>query len=436
MRLWGEWARGRTSFALLAIAVLSLITQCSRGSSSGPAERGTGIGPAGGTVRSADGVVTLEIPAGALESPTPVEIQPIPNTAPSGLGSAFRLMPAGTTLSLPAQLTFALSPGDLQGTTLDAVGVGFAGTDGRWRSVNDVTRTTSAVTVRTTHFSDWSRLLGWQLRPPEKRVRSGEHVMLRVVDCEPTEGDDGLSTLVPECDSNDLLVPLNVSGWAVDGIPGGNLAVGFVTPDLDTADYAAPLVWAEESHAVSVSLTPRRTGPKELLVSNITVTAANEFTIVGSLEERPASAEERFYDVCPAAATSTGWMKDGVSFTVSQAADGTWSATGLVNQPTDYDRELQPMPPWTSVQVDADPDLFAATSVTVEPDGTSESLVIVRILGTSTTGACTGTLPDGITVPLPAQSHPDQMVFTFDTTKSTQTVGTQGLGWYFEIHAR
>jgi hypothetical protein len=407
-----------------------LVAQCSGGSSSGPDAPRTGIGPAGGTVRSADGIVTLEVPAGALGAVTPVEIQPIANTAPGGLGNAFRLLPAGTTFSSPVQLTFALDPADLHGTTFDAIGVGFVGADGRWRSVNDVTRTTSAVSVRTTHFSDWSRLIGWQLRPPEKRVRSGEAVTLKVVDCEPTEDDDGLTSLVPDCDSDDFVAPLVVlSGWAVDGIPGGNLAVGTLTADDDTAVYRAPIVVAEETHAVSVEFTPPNSRPKVLLVSNITVTDVSEFTIVGDLTAPGTSY------LCYGLA-STSWMKDGVRLTVSENADGTWSATSIVNQPTDYDRGVQPLPPARSVQIDADPDLFDVTSVGVEPAGASAPLINVFMFGTRRTEACTAAIVNGSTVNVPAQTLPDQEVFTFDSRKPSETIGTQGLGWYFEVHRR
>ena len=437
MRLWGAlWAaRGRASRAILAIAVLSLVARCSGGSSAGPAGAGTGIGPAGGTIRSADGTVTLEIPPGALGSMTPVEIQPIANTAPGGLGAAFRLTPAGTTCSVPMQLTFALTPADLQGTTLEAIGVGYAGPDG-WRSFDDVERTTAAVSIRTTHFSDWSRLLGWQLRPPEKRVRSGERVTLKVVDCEPSEDSDGLTSLVPDCAPDELLVPL-VSGWAVDGIPGGSLAVGLLSDDGDTAEYLAPIVVAEETHAVSVKFLPLRSSQGvNLLVSNITVAGVNEFTIEGDLEARPSFPGQRFYDVCPWGAASTGWTEDGVRFAVGENPDGTWSWTDLVNLPTEFDRELQPEGGWASVRLDAEPDLFDASAVSVQPAGPSSPLINVRIFGTKTTGACTATPPNGSPVTLEAMSSPDEPVFSFDSTKSTQTFGTPGQGWYFVVHRR
>ncbi len=254
------------------LPLLALIAACSGGSGTTHTSTGgtTGIGPAGGTVRSSDGVVAIEIPAGALASDTNIEVEPITNTAPGGLGSAYRLLPAGTTFAVPARLTFALTAADLEGTTLDAIGVGFAGGDGRWRALDPVTRTETSVSAMTTHLSDWSRLVGWQIRPAAAHVYSGDHLALQVIDCEPTIDDDGVSTLISACTSDDLLTPL-VSGWAVDGIPGGDLGVGMVQANGDAADYLAPIVVGDETFAVSVDFTPLRTHPQILLVSNVTV---------------------------------------------------------------------------------------------------------------------------------------------------------------------
>ena len=53
------------------------------------------IGPAGGVLKSADGQITIEIPAGALTQDRYIGIQPIKNTAISGLGNGYRITPHG-----------------------------------------------------------------------------------------------------------------------------------------------------------------------------------------------------------------------------------------------------------------------------------------------------------------------------------------------------
>jgi hypothetical protein len=67
------------------------------------------IDAAGGSLTSADGRVTLDMPAGALSTATTVSIQPITNTTPNGLALNYRLEPEGTTFAVPVSLTFHLS---------------------------------------------------------------------------------------------------------------------------------------------------------------------------------------------------------------------------------------------------------------------------------------------------------------------------------------
>lgn len=70
---------------------------------------GTMVGPAGGTVTSADGNVELVIPANALATPTDVQVTPVPATmfATDPLyvpGTGYQLMPDGLALQQRAQL--------------------------------------------------------------------------------------------------------------------------------------------------------------------------------------------------------------------------------------------------------------------------------------------------------------------------------------------
>jgi hypothetical protein len=64
------------------------------------------IPAAGGILISPDGILTIEVPAGALASAQTLTIQPITNQAPGGLGAAYRLGPEGQTFAVPVTLTF------------------------------------------------------------------------------------------------------------------------------------------------------------------------------------------------------------------------------------------------------------------------------------------------------------------------------------------
>lgn len=71
------------------------------------------IGPAGGTIRSASGAVTLDIPAGALATPTDITITQMasPPAAPTNQfrsGRSFDITPHGLAFATPAQLTIRL----------------------------------------------------------------------------------------------------------------------------------------------------------------------------------------------------------------------------------------------------------------------------------------------------------------------------------------
>ncbi len=90
------------------------------------------IDASGGSVTSADGRITLNIPAGALGTATTVSIQPITNTTPNGIGLGYRLQPEGTNFGVPVNLTFHLSA-----TEALALGSTFVATqhaDGMWYS--------------------------------------------------------------------------------------------------------------------------------------------------------------------------------------------------------------------------------------------------------------------------------------------------------------
>lgn len=81
------------------------------------------IGPAGGSIRSEDGRLTLRVPSGALPTPTMLSISPIENTAPNAIGSGYTLSPVGLSFAGPAQLLLAYSDDDLDGTAAGALGL-------------------------------------------------------------------------------------------------------------------------------------------------------------------------------------------------------------------------------------------------------------------------------------------------------------------------
>lgn len=253
------------------------------------------IGAAGGTVASADGLLTMDVPAGALGADTQLGVQPLTGTAPNGLGPGFRLTSGGATFSSPVKLTFKPSADQLAGTVLALTGIGFQDASGFWHWARGVERdeASGSVSVTTTHFSDWSLLAGVQLRPPSASVRIGDTLTLTVIDCYTEEEELAPLPVVPgeeelaplpgprfDCDpSGEQLapLPLKLSNWSVNGIGGGNSTVGTVSAGADySATYTAPSMRPDPSTvAASVEASKvkldGRTFAKATLVSNVSI---------------------------------------------------------------------------------------------------------------------------------------------------------------------
>ncbi|WP_266368719.1 hypothetical protein [Tellurirhabdus rosea] len=90
------------------------------------------IGPAGGTVTSADGKLQLTIPAGALAKETPVSIQAVENKAPNGSGTAYTFGQGEITVSEPLILTYQYRQNEFSGAGKNNVGLARQNSGGVW----------------------------------------------------------------------------------------------------------------------------------------------------------------------------------------------------------------------------------------------------------------------------------------------------------------
>ncbi|MDQ3606289.1 MAG: hypothetical protein M3418_08935 [Gemmatimonadota bacterium] len=249
-----------------------------RGASGSPlGESTTGtIGPEGGTLASADGRLVLRVPAGAFSQPTVVGIQPITNTNPHAVGSAYRLSPEGITFSSPVSLTFEYTLADVENRGAAGLGIAFQNGDGSWSA--PIHRTVDAdarrVTVQTKHFSDWSLFEMYRLTPESATVNTNASQQLDVQSCVREESADYenqsvVTALVPTCTR--LADAALVSNWSVNGTTGGSPTTGTVTQGGSGATYTAPGA-APANNPVAVSVEIRVPGKaKVLLVSNLRV---------------------------------------------------------------------------------------------------------------------------------------------------------------------
>ncbi len=133
------------------------------------------IGPAGGTLTSADGVVTLKVPKGALTQTVTLGIAPA-TKAPSGAVLAYELTPSGTVFAVPATLTVDTSALSLpKGTTEADVRLETA-SSGAWKGLYttlDSTKHTASASLA--HLSTYGVLalplsstlvMGWMAGAP------------------------------------------------------------------------------------------------------------------------------------------------------------------------------------------------------------------------------------------------------------------------------
>lgn len=142
------------------------------------------IGPAGGSIASPDGRITVDVPPNALPGPVDFSIQPITNLARGGLGNAYRLEPGGQKFATPIKVSFNFDAPDLKGTIPDALAVAYQDPTGIWQAFKtvDIDQASKTLTVSTTHFTDFSI---WTLRlsPEKATLHVRETLEINLIGC-------------------------------------------------------------------------------------------------------------------------------------------------------------------------------------------------------------------------------------------------------------
>ena len=176
--------RLRVPTALLLAATALSFSSCSKSSNSNPASpgNGTGIGPNGGTVSSADGNVTLVIPSGALSSNVDISITRVSdsNTCPEARGAIYSLTSNGLTFSKPATLEFHYDT-SIDGVNAENLGIAYQDASGDWYGVSggSVDTVQQTATVAISHFSDWSVYEAFTVTPFSSFLLTGESETLQ-----------------------------------------------------------------------------------------------------------------------------------------------------------------------------------------------------------------------------------------------------------------
>jgi hypothetical protein len=115
------------------------------------------VGTSGGTVETADGEVTLVVPAGALSQEVVLTVQKQETADTTVLpGSLYRFGPAGTIFDVPVKITVSYDPAALpSGVPASALGLYHLGANGIWTRVagSTVDPANRTVSGEVTHFS-------------------------------------------------------------------------------------------------------------------------------------------------------------------------------------------------------------------------------------------------------------------------------------------
>jgi hypothetical protein len=231
----------------------------------------TTIGPAGGSVRSDDGRLTLKVPAGALSSSAGVSIAATTDVAPNATGPAYSISPSDLALAKPALLVFNYSPDDMNGSDPEWLVPAFLSGGGEWFSVKDWVVDTGARTVTSTLAS----LSPLAAVPAEQRApaAAGGPVTYQLVQQLVLQGDSvvpphgttdyvlrALQKLRPGQGVTTLRPDQSVSGgqlrWRLNNGLNGAVDLGTLTPDPANpqAHYQTPDCPPPPDNAVKVSV--------------------------------------------------------------------------------------------------------------------------------------------------------------------------------------
>ena len=194
------------------------------------------IGPAGGSLSSKDGGVTLTVPPGAVASTVDFTIQPITNEAPGGFGNSYQLGPEGKTFAVPVQITFRYDPelGDMDGLT-----VAYQDAQHFWRVADPVALDQGArtATVSTTHLSPWVGGIPYQLLPAKATVPLRKFQSLTLGYCPVKPGTNPLKARCKPAQPDGF----SMDDWKVNDVDLGTPSSGTVAEAGSYgATYSAP----------------------------------------------------------------------------------------------------------------------------------------------------------------------------------------------------
>lgn len=243
------------------------------------------IGPAGGSLSSADGLVTIAVPAGAVTANTQFGIQPVENTLTGNSAVLnYRLTPEGTIFPKPVKVTFRYDQPGLAGAAENGLYAAYQTATGTWKAVpSALNKQAKTVNIATTHFSDWSIVASLNLVPGKKELVAMEETHFKIEGILPVEEDDYLLAPLSKRELDGWVQ--NVRNWRLIAGPG---SLSDITNEPLVKVFHAPeTISATQVAEVQVELTgnmwvPDTTAPdgrrpmgQVILLNSVTVLGGN-----------------------------------------------------------------------------------------------------------------------------------------------------------------
>ena len=140
------------------------------------------MGNEGGTIKSKDGTLSIEVPPGAIDATTTFSIQEVENVLKSK-GRSYRLLPEGLNFKKHVTLTYYYGDIAMEGINPDFLFLAYQDKNGYFYSANQTKgdRQKQTLTVTTTHFSDWTFYAQYDFYFPNDKLVNGE---LRLIEGE------------------------------------------------------------------------------------------------------------------------------------------------------------------------------------------------------------------------------------------------------------
>jgi hypothetical protein len=238
------------------------------------------IGPEGGRIVSADSLVELNFPPGALPSATEIGIQQVENTSNDGFGNVYACTPDGIHFQKPVQMLIRYTDSAAKGISPKFQTVHWQDKAGKWSKVKNV-QVDSAnrrISCGIEHFSSYgpaNARTQFKIIPRNNHVKVNHEWPLMLVISGPyPDGKEYASGV----DANATFWKTHAVEWSVDGIVGGNDISGRIRPvaadAMNGAIYTAPAVVPAkfvEIHAKYIGLVNMGLGSYAENVTSIVV---------------------------------------------------------------------------------------------------------------------------------------------------------------------